>query len=387
VISFDAATWTAFVVLDGALGGVTLPVGEWVSAASMALDDQVAVLLFDETDPDDAVVLGPYGGIGSTPSSAPPHYRAGMAVEYVDAGNLRVSAGVLEINAKMLEEQQDSGLVALATAGNWINGVEGASMWVYVYATDDGAGGVTIKLSDECPLYPECDTASLVFTAQVLGNPAANAVSIVYDGDVGEANIRAGDELRCWTDSDYGTVRCGWRVVSVNTGTNTITVEANNCDAADNDYLTVVKSAARYRQYAGVWYRCLGRRRNDAASNLLKWHVLGPGAIHYDRYTDSCFISLAAASAGAWVCASAATLVPPDVTVADFFFSLPDANGEGDFRVKGSTGNAYFYLLSSAKITGTTPGCGCKLSPNQAIEYATWTSRLNGYVMGFREEL
>ena len=64
LVSFDSATWTALVMLDGSLSEVSMAVGEWVPAALLAADDQVAVLLFEDTNNEDGVILGPYGGLG-----------------------------------------------------------------------------------------------------------------------------------------------------------------------------------------------------------------------------------------------------------------------------------------------------------------------------------
>lgn len=64
LVSFDAATWTAIVRLDGAGSAATMPCGEWVSADSMVLDDKVAVILFDDQNPNDGLIVGPYGGLG-----------------------------------------------------------------------------------------------------------------------------------------------------------------------------------------------------------------------------------------------------------------------------------------------------------------------------------
>src|SRR5690349_442018 len=63
IYSFDAAAWTAVVQLDGSVGEVVMPVGEWVPSGMLALDDAAAVLLFDDSNPDDGVILGPYGGV------------------------------------------------------------------------------------------------------------------------------------------------------------------------------------------------------------------------------------------------------------------------------------------------------------------------------------
>ncbi len=65
VISFDSSAWTAVVLLDGSVSEVVMPVGEWVPEGMLAADDSVAVLLFDDSNPDDGVVLGPFGGLGT----------------------------------------------------------------------------------------------------------------------------------------------------------------------------------------------------------------------------------------------------------------------------------------------------------------------------------
>lgn len=73
VVSFDPDDWTAIVTLDGSLGAVTLPVAESISGDALNTGDTVAVLLFDDTNPNDAVVVAAYGGLGnplSQPSAA-----------------------------------------------------------------------------------------------------------------------------------------------------------------------------------------------------------------------------------------------------------------------------------------------------------------------------
>jgi hypothetical protein len=61
LVSFDSSTWQALVMLDGSLSEVEMAVGEWVPAALLAADDQVAVLLFEDTNQEDGVILGPFG--------------------------------------------------------------------------------------------------------------------------------------------------------------------------------------------------------------------------------------------------------------------------------------------------------------------------------------
>lgn len=61
LVSFDAATYTALVMLDGSLAEISVPVGEWVPKSQLAADDQVAVLLFQEQNYENGVILGAFG--------------------------------------------------------------------------------------------------------------------------------------------------------------------------------------------------------------------------------------------------------------------------------------------------------------------------------------
>jgi hypothetical protein len=63
VLSFSASDWTALVMLDGADAESQIPVGQWVPASMMVAAAEVAVLVFGDTNTDDAVVLGPYGAV------------------------------------------------------------------------------------------------------------------------------------------------------------------------------------------------------------------------------------------------------------------------------------------------------------------------------------
>lgn len=64
LVSFDPSTYTALVMLDGSVAEVAMPVGEWVPAQLLAADDEVAVLLFQPTNYENGVILGPFGGLG-----------------------------------------------------------------------------------------------------------------------------------------------------------------------------------------------------------------------------------------------------------------------------------------------------------------------------------
>src|SRR5579859_4685188 len=63
VLSFNGANWTALVQLEGSDVESQIPVGQWVPSAMMLAAAEVAVLVFGDTNTDDAVVLGPYGAV------------------------------------------------------------------------------------------------------------------------------------------------------------------------------------------------------------------------------------------------------------------------------------------------------------------------------------
>ncbi len=63
IISFDSATWTAVVQLDGSLGAVTLPAAHTISSDLLIANALVVVILLDDTNPDDAVIITTYGGV------------------------------------------------------------------------------------------------------------------------------------------------------------------------------------------------------------------------------------------------------------------------------------------------------------------------------------
>ncbi len=64
LISFNTTTWKALVRIAGSVSAIELRVGEWVAPALLDAGSSVAVLLYDENNPDDGLVMGPYGGQG-----------------------------------------------------------------------------------------------------------------------------------------------------------------------------------------------------------------------------------------------------------------------------------------------------------------------------------
>lgn len=62
LLTFDPATWTAYVLIEGSDVEANIPVGQWVPASMLVADANVAVITFDPTNLDDAMLIGPYGG-------------------------------------------------------------------------------------------------------------------------------------------------------------------------------------------------------------------------------------------------------------------------------------------------------------------------------------
>ena len=64
VVSFNTVTWRAVVQLDGAMSAVNMKVGDWVNPGAMALSAAAAVMLFNDSNPDDGLIVGPYNQVG-----------------------------------------------------------------------------------------------------------------------------------------------------------------------------------------------------------------------------------------------------------------------------------------------------------------------------------
>jgi hypothetical protein len=120
LISFDSAAWTAVVLLDGSVAEVVMPVGQWVPSGLLAADDVVAVLLFDDTNPDDGVVLGPFGGVAGS-YNLPPIVNQPPTDGEVPIG--RSSDGALVLNsitgtANQITVTGGAGTITLSTPQN-----------------------------------------------------------------------------------------------------------------------------------------------------------------------------------------------------------------------------------------------------------------------------
>jgi hypothetical protein len=157
LISFDPAGWTAVVLLDGSVAEVVMPVGQWVPEGMLAADDSVAVLLFDDTNPDDGVVLGPFGGLGagwsypelSGLTTGQPLRATGVmtaAFGALDLGNANAVTGALPHGkgGTGLSGTPSSGQLPIGTgSGYTLANVTGTANQVVV---TNGAGTITLSL-------------------------------------------------------------------------------------------------------------------------------------------------------------------------------------------------------------------------------------------------
>ena len=116
------------------------------------------------------------------------HYRKGLQLYGDDDNNVAIYPGTLEIAGTILTRTTVSGDIAIATAGNWVNGSAGASAWRYVYAYNN-SGAIGYKLSDEAPdLSDEDDnTAELPLRYQKYSSVYYRCIGTVFqdaDGDL-----------------------------------------------------------------------------------------------------------------------------------------------------------------------------------------------------------
>lgn len=235
---------------------------------------------------------------GAGGSAAPFNYRSGLNPRKLSASTLQVGSGAVVVESTTVEKTTDT-VLNLATAAHWIGGSsnEAASIWINVYSSAAGS----LLLHDKLPHYPAADTGAWICEARVnqagwdgTAGQGLNATSVVYDdgaaGDpAGEGSIVAGMYLFAYTDSGYTTGRGKGSaaagsvaslsialITAVDTGTNTLTLEAGHQIALqDNDYLIVVEAGPPlYRQESGTWYRWLGAIYNDSAQDL---------TLHYDN--------------------------------------------------------------------------------------------------------
>jgi hypothetical protein len=115
------------------------------------------------------------------------NYRKGLTLYGDDDDNIAVYPGTIEIADTMLTKTTASGDIAIATAGNWVNGSSGTSQWIYVYVYNN-SGVIAYKLSDEAPdLSDEDDnTAELPLRYQKYSTTYYRCIGCVFQDAAGD---------------------------------------------------------------------------------------------------------------------------------------------------------------------------------------------------------
>lgn len=75
IISFDRTTWKAVVRVEGSISALNLYCAQWLQPTQLTAGNKCAVLMFDESNPTDALVIGTYGTTG-WPYDLFPNYDA-----------------------------------------------------------------------------------------------------------------------------------------------------------------------------------------------------------------------------------------------------------------------------------------------------------------------
>lgn len=116
------------------------------------------------------------------------NYRKGLTLYGDDDTNVVVRPGVADIGGTLVSAATASGDLAIATAGNWLNGSATASTWCYVYVWDNSST-LAYKFSDQAPDLSDAsdNTTELPFRYQKYGSTYYRCVGCVFidaDGDL-----------------------------------------------------------------------------------------------------------------------------------------------------------------------------------------------------------
>ena len=234
---------------------------------------------------------GANGSSWATPGTFEAALRQGMKIRKLSDHEVLIGAGSVVVEGVAINKAAQT-VLDKNVGAHWLEGVnrENYNEYIHIYINSDG----DLRLFDLMPCRTAPSVANLICAMQVDQNVwngttgfGLNATSVVYDGiyDGDEADIAAGMLLAVYTDADQtlGRSKAGEnvasstnfmafaRITAVNTGTNTLTLEAGHQIALnDNDYLTVLPAGmVIYREVDAVWWRWLNAIKNgNIASGL-----------------------------------------------------------------------------------------------------------------------
>lgn len=146
VLSFSWTTWKAWVTLDGSVSAVEVPVSRSVPGSVMLRGAKVAVVHFDENNPQAAVVVGSYG------SALAEWEAAGYDYILYDQANVSGCADHYRANVSggppagwLVYQAATTSNVNIAKPSAWyLVGQNGATPWIYQYNT-------TLDLENDVP--------------------------------------------------------------------------------------------------------------------------------------------------------------------------------------------------------------------------------------------
>lgn len=297
IYSFDAATYKALVFVDSSPTVIELPVAKNLASGLLAANTKVAVLCFDPSDPEDAVVLGPYGAVPGA----------------------WITSGLIVDGAIATADLADDAVTAAKIADDAVGPehIQAGAVW--------GASGK--KLLNFVPYSSSYDILRInsasdsSFSALINGLPSGT--SVAYDTVVGNedsivpvATTQIGKLVL--RNTTRGTSA---KISTVNTSANTITVtSADDISGwADNDVITV--NSATCVAASTPYYFDLdlsGFLPATAAAVVLQWSFKDSGTagsyvaiLHpYEAYADMKTKAIRTQLASAWMQSGADAVIP-----------------------------------------------------------------------------
>lgn len=193
-------------------------------------------------------------------------------------------------------------------------------------------------------LFLSIHKPATVFTALVAGAHALGARAIVYDGDMGEADVLPGMTL--WVGSldtlkDVGVAR----VRSINTTTNTITTSENSLVWGDDQFLRIKREWALWPIYprftaAGEFFKDYDVAYTDENTYLKPVATMGPPRAAFDDGSKTVFNFLNSGSYGMG-----------GATIASRTFA---ATGPGSYAWATVGGDRVLTITGAQRLTDAT---------------------------------
>jgi len=145
-----------------------------------------------------------------------------------------------------------------------------------------------------------------------------------------------------------------------------------------NDTQNHLGGILRYRNYAGIWYRCIGAVRNDGAGNLVKFYQSGNMIAYDDALLNVVLVGGAAIS---WSDVDCSTYVPGGLS--SLVGLVWEASGDTDYylRKNGSTAPNGIRINPDPSESGTVEFV--PVDPGAILEYRVTANAVSLYIKGY----